>query len=154
MKKVIFYLFEQDSSPVAELSAPELRACEEAYQAWQQKKRVLIACQDQQQAERLDEYLWQLEPDHFVPHNLAGEGPRGGAPIEISWPEKRSSGARQLLINLQQHFADFMPIYQDIIDFVPADETLKTLARERYHQYKNVGFNLKTIPVSRENSAT
>ncbi|XNM63724.1 DNA polymerase III subunit chi [Escherichia coli] len=51
-------------------------------------KRVLIACEDEQQAIRLDEALWTRPPESFVPHNLAGEGPRGGAPVEIAWPAK------------------------------------------------------------------
>jgi DNA polymerase IIIc chi subunit len=36
---------------------------------------VLIACEDEQQAIRLDEALWARPPESFVPHNLAGEGP-------------------------------------------------------------------------------
>ena len=109
---------------------------------------MLVACQDQAQAERIDEYLWQLDTNNFVPHNLAGEGLKGGSPVEICWPQKRNSGARHLLINLQQQFPEFAGVYRDIIDFVPVDDQQKSLARERYKAYKEAGFNLKTIPIT------
>lgn len=148
MKKVIFYLLE-NSNEVSDTGILfyEKLACEQIAKAWQAKQRILVACQDQTQAERIDEYLWQFDTDYFVPHNLAGEGMKGGSPVEICWPQKRSSGSRQLLINLQEQFPEFANVYRDVIDFVPANERLKTLARARYKSYKDAGFNLKTIPI-------
>ncbi|TEA26775.1 DNA polymerase III subunit chi [Candidatus Schmidhempelia bombi] len=157
MKKVLFYLFSQSGKSYQieqgeTILAHEYLACQKALIAWQKRQRVLIACQSQIQAEKIDEFLWQLDTAHFLPHNLAGEGPRGGAPVEICWPERRATGARQLLINLQEQVAEFSAMYQDIIDFVPFDEAEKQLARERYKAYKNIGFHLKTIPVEIDES--
>ena len=151
MKKVIFYLLE-NQKPANESGVlyHEKLACEKIVEIWQANKRILVACQDQQQAERIDEYLWQLDTDHFVPHNLAGEGMKGGSPVEICWPQKRSNGNRHVLINLQEQFPEFAAVYSDIVDFVPVDERLKELARTRYKLYKEAGFNLKTIPVNCE----
>ncbi|AHN25837.1 DNA polymerase III chi subunit [Gilliamella apicola] len=151
MKKVIFYLLE-NQKPANESGVlyHEKLACEKIVEIWQANKRILVACQDQQQAERIDEYLWQLDTDHFVPHNLAGEGMKGGSPVEICWPQKRSNGNRHVLINLQEQFPEFAAVYSDIVDFVPVDERLKELARTRYKLYKEAGFNLKTIPVTCE----
>ena len=151
MKKVIFYLLEnQTEANESGVLFYEKLACQKIIEAWRANQRVHVACQDQAQAERIDEYLWQLETDNFVPHNLAGEGMKGGSPVEISWPQKRSSGTRQLLINLQEQFPEFAGVYRDIIDFVPVDEQLKSLARERYKLYKEAGFNLKTISINCE----
>lgn len=148
MKKVIFYLLEnQTEASETGILFYEKLACQKIVEAWQAKQRVLVACQDQVQAERIDEYLWQLDTDNFVPHNLVGEGMKGGSPVEICWPQKRSSGNRQLLINLREQFPEFSGLYHDIIDFVPVDERLKSLARNRYKTYKESGFNLKTIPI-------
>lgn len=151
MKKVIFYLLE-NQKPASESGVlyHEKLACEKIAEIWQANKRILVACQDQQQAERIDEYLWQFDTDHFVPHNLAGEGMKGGSPVEICWPQKRSNGNRHVLINLQEQFPEFAAVYSDIVDFVPVDERLKELARTRYKLYKEAGFNLKTIPVTCE----
>ncbi|MDC9581878.1 DNA polymerase III subunit chi [Xenorhabdus sp. PR6a] len=155
MKNATFYLLEklllEKQSPEKlspELSSPEdlqpheWLACQLAADQWRAGKRVLIACENQQQAEKLDEALWQREPNQFVPHNLAGEGPRYGAPVELCWPQKRSHAPRDVLITLLPHFADFATAFHEVIDFVPIDENLKQLARERYKSYRSVGFNL------------
>ncbi|VGP15728.1 DNA polymerase III subunit chi [Klebsiella quasipneumoniae subsp. similipneumoniae] len=118
--------------------------CDIAAERWRNGKRVLIACEDEQQAIRLDEALWSRPPESFVPHNLAGEGPRGGAPVEIAWPQKRNSSPRDILISLRLNFADFATAFTEVIDFVPYEENLKQLARERYKAYRMAGFNLNT----------
>ncbi|MFS9605916.1 DNA polymerase III subunit chi, partial [Klebsiella pneumoniae] len=76
----------------------------------------------------------------------AGEGPRGGAPVESGWPQQRNSSPRDLLISLRLNFADFATAFTEVIDFVPYDDTLKQLARERYQAYRLAGVNLNTAP--------
>ncbi len=98
MKNATFYLLDNDAT-VDGLSAVEQLVCDIAAERWRNGKRVLIACEDEQQAIRLDEALWSRPPESFVPHNLAGEGPRGGAPVEIAWPQKRNSSPRDILIS-------------------------------------------------------
>ncbi|MGL4861334.1 MAG: DNA polymerase III subunit chi [Enterobacteriaceae bacterium] len=144
MRKALFYLL-SDTSPDEQLSAQEALACSLAAQRWRNGQRVLLFCCDQQQAERLDEALWQREPASFAPHNLVGEGPRYGAPVELAWPEKRASSSRDLLITLSPQFADFATAFHEVIDFVPNEDTLKQLARERYKAYRGAGFTLTTV---------
>ncbi|WP_392562339.1 DNA polymerase III subunit chi [Orbus sturtevantii] len=149
MKKVIFYLIEEDTSLADSILLPhEKLACEKIIASWQQGFRILVSCQDQQQAEKIDEFLWQQDSASFVPHNLVGEGMPSGSPVEIAWVGKKGNNNRHLLINLQEAFPEFATIYRDIIDFVPFESRLKALARERYIAYKNVGFNLKTITIT------
>ncbi|MBN3263371.1 DNA polymerase III subunit chi [Pectobacterium brasiliense] len=143
MKNATFYLLEHDSKS-GELSAHEALACDLAAERWRAGKRVLIACEDEQQAIRLDEALWQRDPNAFVPHNLAGEGPRHGAPVELAWPQRRGNAPRDLLISLLPQFADFATAFHEVIDFVPYEESLKQLARDRYKTYRSVGFQLTT----------
>lgn len=147
MKKVLFYLFTEPDK-AGSLRQHEYLACQKAFEAWQQNLRILIVCQSKEQAEKIDEYLWQFDTSRFLPHNLVGEGPHGGAPVEICWPGCRGSGVRQLLINLQDELIDVAVMFNDIVDFVPFEEKDKILARTRYKAYKNLGFNLKTIQVA------
>ena len=51
---------------------------------------------------------------------------------------------RDLLISLLPHFADFATAFHEVIDFVPYEDTLKQLARDRYKAYRSVGFQLNT----------
>lgn len=143
MKNATFYLLDNDTT-VDGLSAVEQLVCEIAAERWRSGKRVLIACEDEKQAYRLDEALWARPAESFVPHNLAGEGPRGGAPVEIAWPQKRSSSPRDILISLRTSFADFATAFTEVIDFVPYEDSLKQSARDRYKAYRVAGFNLNT----------
>ena len=104
----------------------------------------MIACETEQQALLLDEALWQREPDQFVPHNLSGEITTYATPIEICWVGKRNSQRRDLLISLQSAVPDFVNSFNQVIDFVPEDEQQKNQARERYKQYRQLGFELIT----------
>lgn len=145
MKNATFYLLENDTHS-GDLNAVEQVVCELAAVRWRAGKRVLIACESEVQAVRLDEALWQRDANSFVPHNLAGEGPRSGAPVELAWPQKRGSTARDVLINLQPAFAVFATAFPEVIDFVPYEESQKRLARERYKAYRVAGFHLTTAP--------
>ncbi len=143
MKNATFYLLDNDTVS-DELSAVEVLVCELAAENFRAGKRLLIACVDEQQAIRLDEALWQRDAHAFVPHNLAGEGPRYGAPVELAWPQRRGSSSRDVLISLLPQFADFATAFHEVIDFVPYEDTQKQLARERYKAYRVAGFHLTT----------
>ena len=143
MRNATFYILDNDNT-VDGLSAVEQLGCEIAAERWRAGKRVLIACENEKQALRLDEALWARPAESFVPHNLAGEGPSGGAPVELAWPEKRNSSPRDLLISLRVGFADFATAFTEVIDFVPYEDSLKQSARDRYKAYRVAGFNLNT----------
>ena len=142
-KQARFYVIEKNSQQ-GELSAEEALACDLAANAWRLGKKVLIACETEQQALDLDEALWQRDAEQFVPHNLSGEVTNYATPIEISWVGKRNAQRRDLLINLQQNVPEFVQSFNQIIDFVPADETRKVQARERYKQLRQLGWELAT----------
>lgn len=140
--QVMFYVFEQD----ADDSAARLRqACQLAADFYRQNQKVFIFTENQANAEAIDELLWAFEADSFVPHNLAGEGPSYGAPVEISWlaPTNR----RPVLINLTNTVPGFANQFAQLVDFVPAAEQLKQQARERFRAYRQWGFVVDTQPV-------
>lgn len=145
MKQVKFYVMSQAEKE--ENSAVEILACNLAANAWRLGKRVLIACETEQQALNIDEALWAREPDSFVPHNLAGEVTQYPTPIEIAWKGKRNAQRRDVLISLQTELPDFINTFTQIIDFVPVDEQQKAQARERYKQYRQQGWQLETEQV-------
>lgn len=146
MSNVVFYLLDETAETYNQPAHFKL-ACLLATQHFRQKQKCLVYCQDQQQAEQFDELLWQLPTDAFVPHNLAGEGPVGGAPVEICW-QPPSQFNRPVLINLTDTIPVFHQRFRQVIDFVPALETLKAQARERYKHYRAAGNQLDTQPAS------
>ena len=138
-----FYLL-----PAADAAVPdrlEQLVCRLATDCYRQGLGVFIYTRDKNQAEALDELLWQQQPDSFVAHNLQGEGPRQGAPVVLSWQAPHSP--RPVLINLHPQAPAFARRFNQLIDFVPPDEEAKQLARERFKAYRQAGFELTTEPV-------
>lgn len=134
--QVMFYLLNNDNAQ----SSRHYQACLQAAFFYRNNQRVFIYTQDQTQAHEIDELLWGFDPQSFVPHNLVGEGPRGGAAVEISWQQPTSR--RPVLINLTDTTPRFAQNFAQIIDFVPTDEALKQLARERFKAYRQSGFQV------------
>lgn len=129
------------------------QACIQAAHYYRQNKRVFIFTEDQAQAHQIDQLLWSFEPDSFVPHNLIGEGPKQGAAIEIGY--QPSTNRRPILINLAKQTPNFANRYQQIIDFVPSNEDLKQLARQRFRSYKQMGLDVQTQnAVSQQSTAS
>lgn len=116
------------------------RLCADLYRA---KQRVFVYTADQKQAEVFDQLLWQFDAERFVPHNLSGEGPKYGAPVEISWQAPRQN--RQVLINLADSVPAFANRFSQIIEFVPTAGHEKAQARERFKQYRQLGLNPQTV---------
>ncbi|WP_111979101.1 DNA polymerase III subunit chi [Algibacillus agarilyticus] len=147
MSQILFYLLpETDKAPATTVPAHIDFACRLAAKLYRQKSKIFIYTDNQQDAELVDEHLWQFEPESFVAHNLQGEGPKFGTPVEIGF--KPPTSGRPILINLSQNMPDFIRRFNQTFDFVPADETLKQQARERYKQYRAAGHQLSTEPAA------
>lgn len=118
--------------------------CQQITQRWREMRSVRVYCASQQQAEQLDEALWQQPADAFVPHNLVGEGPPQGAPVELCWPEATAPARRPAVVfNLMNAIA---PVggARLIIDRVPSADADRQLARERYKAYREQRIELAT----------
>ncbi len=151
MANATFYLL-PDNNDSARVNGPVDIACQAAARAYRKGQRVYVYCASQADAEALDEQLWQFEPDSFIPHNLVGEGPQGGAPVEIAWasPNAPLPVNRALLINLAPEVPNFAVQFAHIIDFVPADEQAKAQARRRFAHYRQLGVTLTTQDLARQ----
>jgi DNA polymerase-3 subunit chi len=133
---------EPNSSVENALPAHFNLACQLAGDLFTMGKRVFIFTDSQQDAHLIDEHLWAFDADAFVPHNLAGEGPGTGAPVEISW--QGPTNRRAVLINLATFIPAFSQQFGEVIDFVPFEDAPKQAARERYKHYRQAGFQMKT----------
>lgn len=145
MTMVTFYQLdnandESTSSLMATCASALLFACKK-------RKWSTVLCENKSQAEQVDEHVWNMPVDDFIPHNLHGEGPKQGTPAEITWQGKPIN-SRHTLINLSQTMIENHRQFQHIVDFVPVDEEQKQAARERYKQYKLAGCNMQFTPAN------
>ncbi|ESE41971.1 MULTISPECIES: DNA polymerase III subunit chi [Shewanella] len=143
MTQALFYLLPPMGENTA-LSDMYQLACRLAQQGFINQQQVYIHCQDKNIAFEIDELLWQFEPSAFVPHNLKGEGPTTGSPVEIGFDRLGPNKSRQLLINLADQVPPFAVNFGQIFDFVANDDQHKAIARERYRQYRGLGIELTT----------
>ncbi|SFD77683.1 DNA polymerase III subunit chi [Pseudoalteromonas denitrificans] len=114
-------------------------------------KRVFIYTNGTTDSHVIDEYLWSFEANSFVPHNLQGEGPANGAPVEIG--HSTPVGNRKVLINLATNVPDFINRFNQVFDFVPDDQMLKQAARDRYKYLRQMGVNMTTQDIETKSNS-
>lgn len=140
--QALFYVLTQANEPSSHLPAHFDLGAKLAAQQYRAGKRVFIYIDNQQDAHLIDQHLWEFDADSFVPHNLQGEGPRAGAPVEIG--NMPPVAQRSVLINLATALPDFIRRFEQVFDFVPLDETAKQAGRERFKQLKALGVQPQT----------
>ncbi|MCK5818371.1 MAG: DNA polymerase III subunit chi [Psychromonas sp.] len=151
MSNANFYIIDEKMhGECHSMPAHFVQACSIASFYYSHNQKVFIYTDDQQDAFNIDEYLWQFDGDSFIPHNLLGEGPSYGSPVEISW--QAPTHYCSVLINLSLQAPKFSNHFQQVIDFVPFDEQLKIQARQRYTTYKKLGHILSTTNVEIKHS--
>ena len=109
---------------------------------YKQGRKVYIHAHDQEQAHAVDEYLWALDLNEFIPHNLVGEGPAKAPPVQIGFtqpPEEQ----HDCLINLSRDVQPFFSYFLKCYEIVPNQEEHKESARERYKLYRGHGYPLQ-----------
>ncbi|MDO2948384.1 DNA polymerase III subunit chi [Aeromonas simiae] len=132
MSHVTFYLMQDDDR--------EALVCRLIAETWS-GGHIYCLCRDEGESLALDDRLWQLPADRFVPHQLQGE--TGQAPVEIGHQPPRRRYAR--LINLTDEAPLFAGEFAQVVDFVPTNERDKQQARERYKAYRQAGHTLEML---------
>ena len=136
--RVDFYLLTSDQ--------PETRwlvACRLLEKAYLKGHRVYVHCDNQQDAEHLDELLWTFRDDSFVPHNLQGEGPEPPPPVQIGH-SKEPRGFNDILLNMSQQIPPFYQKFKRLMELVGNKESAKELSRTHYKEYRARGCDLHT----------
>jgi len=118
---------------------PLLLVCELARRAFDSGQPTLILVRSFDQAEQLDEKLWEFDEDAFIPHQIAGDDDDAITPVLIATPESQTAD-RVLVINLRDDCAPGM--FERVLEVVPADEDQRLGSRKRWTTYKAAGFEV------------
>ena len=107
-----------------------------ARKAYDSGQWTLVLARDQAQAEAIDDQLWDMGDDVFIPHQIAGDEEDDECPVLIAAPDA-DVPARPLLINLR----DAAPTgsFDRVLEVVPADPAAREPLRERWKQYRARG---------------
>ena len=114
--------------------------CELAKKAYDANLWTLVLARDDEQAEALDEMLWDMGDDAYLPHQVAGDEEDDLTPILIATPAI-DAPMRALVINLRDVAVEGN--FERVLEVVPADDSAREPLRERWKQYKARGLELK-----------
>lgn len=140
--RVDFYLLASENS---EACWP--LACRLVEKAYLRGHRLYIHCQNQQQAELLDELLWTFKDDSFIPHNLQGEGPEPPPPIQIGYANE-PRGFEDILLNLADEVPSFYQKFQRVMELVVNNPSAKDKSREHYRLYRTQQWQIHTHQIA------
>jgi DNA polymerase III subunit chi len=119
---------------------PLLLVCELAKMAFAQQIPTLVHARSQEQADQLDELLWEFDPDGFIGHQIAGDEDDAYIALLIVPPDV-DSPLRPLVINLRDSTVPGRP--ESVKEVVPADPAERDGSRQRWTDYKSRGFDLR-----------
>lgn len=118
---------------------PLLLVCELARRAFDSRQPTLILARNNDQADQLEEKLWEFDETAFIPHQLAGDDDDVITPVLIASPDVQAAD-RLLVINLRDECAP--GLFERVLEVVPVDEALRLGSRERWKTYKAAGFEV------------
>ncbi|VAW64696.1 hypothetical protein MNBD_GAMMA09-1009 [hydrothermal vent metagenome] len=149
MTSVNFYILPDD-----QLTSLLSYACKAAEENWKAGKRVLIQTDSAEDSQQLDELLWDLRKDSFIPHGIATlEAADRQQPILLSHQKMRDNDF-QHVINLSSRPSDISlneqtdadsPASQTLIidELLNQNEQRKQTGRLHYKAYRDLGYSLK-----------
>jgi DNA polymerase-3 subunit chi len=118
---------------------PLLLVCELAKKAFAGGQSILILARSFEQAEQLDEKLWDFDEAAFIPHQIAGDDDDAITPVLIVPPDAATPD-RALVINLRDDPAP--GLFERVLEVVPDDEAQRAGSRERWKTYRHAGFEV------------
>jgi DNA polymerase III subunit chi len=113
--------------------------CELARKAHDANLWTLVLARDAEQAEALDEMLWDMGDDAYIPHQIAGDEEDALTPVLIATPDI-DAPMRPLVINLRDDAVEGS--FERVLEVVPADASAREPLRERWKQYKARGLEV------------
>jgi DNA polymerase IIIc chi subunit len=82
-------------------------------------KNINLRCLDANQANIIDDLLWQIPENLFIPHKLINDKKNKECKVEISYPGTKSDKKYDFLVNLNpqlpSNYLDFQETYQIVI---------------------------------------
>ncbi|MET0229333.1 MAG: DNA polymerase III subunit chi [Rhodanobacteraceae bacterium] len=118
---------------------PLLLVCELVKKAFAAEQPTLILARSPEQADALDEKLWEFDDESFIPHQIAGDDDDSITAVVIAPPGARTAD-RPLVVNLRDECAD--GAFERVLEVVAADSAEREGSRARWTEYKRRGFEV------------
>lgn len=130
-KDVLFYVLNSTDTEARQIFLSKL-----IKKIWVEKRMCDVRFDSEQEAQRYDLTLWNIQPQSFIPHSVAKHIP--SAPIQL-YGETIAHPCKDVLINLHPHFPAEFSGYQRTIEILDQSDYLIQMGRERWKAYKAQG---------------
>ena len=143
MPRVDFYILKNGNSV-------EQFACSISNKVLKSGHRIHINTENDAATSKFDDLLWTFRDISFLPHEIYQ---RGSIPIssitlshEHTYPE-----AVEVIINMADTIPANIDHFERIVEIVGGSEERKNLARQRYRDYKALGFEIHDHQIEQAN---
>ncbi|HEC75316.1 MAG TPA: DNA polymerase III subunit chi [Methylophaga aminisulfidivorans] len=141
MTRVSFYILK-----TAQLEERQAFACRLAEKAYHQGHQVYIHTSSAEHSELLDEAIWAIRPDSFVPHEIVSDI-SNNSPVLIGHEDKKPPRLMDVLINMTDEQPLFFSQFERVAEIIDERDESKKAGRERFQFYKQRGYELDTFHV-------
>lgn len=119
--------------------------CQLVAKAYRSGRRIAILTPDAATAARLDERLWEADPQSFLPHVELGSALAAETPIVLGvatqacrWPTQRD-----ILVNVGAPLPDGFEDFKIVLEVVGPSDAERGPARQRWMEYRARGHQPK-----------
>jgi DNA polymerase-3 subunit chi len=129
---------------------PEQRqafACRLAEKVYHQGQQVYIHTENAAQSAALNDALWAIRPDSFVPHEEIVPNADTNSPVLIGHNEATPPRLMDVLINLTDQQPLFFSQFERVAEIIDDNAPVKQAGRERFQFYKQRGYELDTFHI-------
>lgn len=117
-------------------------ACRLAMKAWEQGYHVLVLTPDEDEAQSLDQEMWNFPSGRFLPHA------RGQADAEVAVSiEIQGAGIpddRDVVINLSDQAVTEPGQLKRLLEIVPCADQQRLASRQKFRVYRELGLQPST----------
>jgi DNA polymerase-3 subunit chi len=119
-------------------------ACKLAEKVYRTTNKVYILTDTETQNQKIDDLLWSFRAGSFVPHHVYTESTPATENRVLIGSSNAPENWQQTIINLSSRCPENLEQSERILEILDSDETVKQSGRQRYRQYQQSGFNIKT----------
>jgi len=117
----------------------------------EKEKRIVIYSESADKINKLDEMLWTLNQNDFLPHGTKQDGHAEHHPLYLTYEKENPNNSEFLLISNFLEDINYMQKFKKIF-YIFTDTNIKSFqnAKTNWETYKNKGFILKCLTKGKE----
>jgi DNA polymerase-3 subunit chi len=101
--------------------------------------QILVLSQNAEQAQTLNQALWDFSATDFLPHVLVEDPLAAQTPVLLATNLSMPLPHHDLLINLSQSLPDQFQSFQRVIEIISSEEQDADAGRQRFRPYQQQG---------------